>query len=182
MAVLAQDAGHELADLHIRLDGVDVDDIVRAGFVGFETGAEGEVDMQAVGVAAHEVHYGQRTLGDEQGGIVDMYLAVVVHEMVFVQPREIVGLGHAVAVGLFGEPALQDGAEKGGGLLPRLEECPLAHLGLGLAVVILRRQLSRIGAAETGVVYLAADGAGVFDEGWFDFCHDAYRCCMLPVT
>ena len=70
-----------------------------------------------------------------------------------------------------GEAALQDGAIVGRGGLPRLEECPLAQMSLRLAVVVFGGQLAGIGAAEAGVVNLTADSAGVFDEGWFDFCH-----------
>ena len=136
----------------------------------------------AVGTAAGELHHRQWATGEEEGGIVDSDGAVCVHEIVFVEPREVVGLGHAVLVGFTGEAALQDGAEEGGGGLPRLEECPLAQLGFGLAVVVFSRKLARIGAAKTGVMYLATDGAGVLDKGGFDFCHNACSCCMLPST
>lgn len=59
--------------------------------------------------------------------------------------------------------------------MPCLEECPLAQLRFRLAVVVFRRQLARIGPAEAGIVYLTADGAGVFYQGWFDFCHKFVR-------
>lgn len=98
--------------------------------------------------------------------------------MVFVEAREVVGLGHAVFVGFLSEAALQDGAEESRGGLPRFEECPLPQLGFRLAVVVFRRKLARIGAAEAGLVYLTADGAGVLDEGGFDFCHYACSCCI----
>lgn len=99
-----------------------------------------------------------------------MHHAVFIHETVFVQPREIVGFGQSLAVCLFGEAALEDDAEEGGGLLARLEECPLPQLRFRLAVIVLRWQLARIGASEAGVVNLTADGARVFDERWFYLC------------
>ena len=136
----------------------------------------------AVGTAAGELHHRQWATGEEQGGIIDVDGAVCVREMVFVEAREVVGLGHAVLVGFLGEAALQDGAEEGGGGLPRLEECPLAQLGFGLAVVVFSRKLARVGVAEADVVYLAADGAGVLDKGGFDFCHNACSCCMVSST
>lgn len=178
LAVLPPDAGHQHTDFHLWRDDVDMDDIVGAGFGGIEAGAEGEFDMQTVDTAAGELHHGQWATGEEQDGIVDMDCAVCVHEMVFVEAREVVGLGHTVFVSFLGESALQDGAEEGGGGLPRLEECPLPQLGFGLAVVVFRGKLARIGAAEAGVVYLAADGTGVLNEGGFDFCHNACSCCI----
>lgn len=178
LAVLSPYAGDELADFHLRRDGVDVDDIVGAGFGGIEAGAKGEGDAKAVGSVASELHHWQRATGEEEGGIVDANGAVFVHEMVFVEAREVVGLGHAVFVGFLSEVALQDGAEEGGGGLPRFEECPLPQLGFRLAVVVFRRKLARIGAAEAGVVYLTADDAGVLDEGGFNFCHYACSCCI----
>lgn len=45
LAVLPPDAGDELADFHLRRDGVDMHHIVRAGFGGIEAGMEGEGDM-----------------------------------------------------------------------------------------------------------------------------------------
>ena len=167
---LALDAGHEDADVGIGGDGVDVHDVVGTGFV-LQVGEEGEVDMETVGMEAVGVDGGQRATGKDQGGVVDVDLAVAVDEVVFVEAREVVGFGESLGMGFLGEAALEDGAEEGGGVLTRLEEGPLAQLGFGLAVVVFRRQLARIGLAEAGVVYDAADGAGVFDDGWFDFCH-----------
>lgn len=164
-------AGDELADFHLWGDGVDIDDIVGAGFGDIEAGTEGEFDMQAVGMVTGNLHFRQRSAGKEQGWVVDADGAVFVHEMVFIEARKIVGLGHAVFVCFLGEATLQDGAEKGGRGLSHLEESPLAQLSFRLAVVILRWKLARIGAAEAGVVYLTTDGAGVFDEGWFYLCH-----------
>lgn len=167
---MALDAGHEHADVGIGGDGIDVHDIVGTGFI-LQVGEEGEVDMEAVGTDAAGVDDRQWATGKDQGGVVDVDLAVAVDEVVFVEAREVVGFGESVGMGFLGEAALEDGAEEGGGMLTRLEESPLAQLGLGLAVVVFRRQLARIGLAEAGVVYDAADGAGVFDDGWFDFCH-----------
>ena len=178
LAVLPPDAGDELADFHLRRDGVDMHHIVRAGFGGIEARTESKFDMQTVDAAAGELHHGQRATGEKQGGIVDADGAVCVHEMVFVEAREVVSLGHAVLVGFFSKAALEDGAVEGGGGLPCFEECPLTQLGFGLAVVVFRRKLARIGAAEAGVVYLTADGAGVLNEGGFDFCHNACSCCI----
>ena len=178
LAVLPPDAGHQHTDFHLWRDDVDMDDIVGSGFGGIEARTESKFDMQTVDAAVGELHHGQRTTGEKQGGIVDADGAVFVHEIVFVEAREVVGLGHAVLVGFLGEAALQDGAVEGGGGLPRLEECPLPKLGFGLAVVVFRWKPARIGAAKAGVVYLAADGAGVLDEGGFDFCHNACSCCI----
>lgn len=155
-----------------------MDDIVGAGFGGIEAGTKSKFDMQVVDAAVGELHHGQGATGEEEGGIVDADGAVFVHEMVFVEAREVVGLGHAVLVGFLGEAALQDGAVEGGGGLPRLEECPLTQLGFGLAIVVFRWKPARIGATEAGIVYLTADGAGVLDEGGFDFCHNACSCCI----
>ena len=167
---MALDAGHEHADVGIGEDGIDVHDVVGTGFI-LQIGEEGEVDMEAVGMDAVGVDDRQWATGKDQGGVVDVDLAVAVDEVVFVKAREVVGFGESVGMGFLGEAALEDGAEEGGGVLARFEEGPLAQLGLGLAVVVFRRQLARIGLAEAGVVYDAADGAGVFDDGWFDFCH-----------
>lgn len=173
---LALDAGHEDADVGIGGDGVNVHDVVGTGFV-LQVGEEGEVDMETVGMEAVGVDGGQRATGKDQGGVVDVDLAVAVDEVVFVEAREVVGFGESLGMGFLGEAALEDGAEEGGGVLTRLEEGPLAQLGFGLAVVVFRRQLARIGLAEAGVVYDAADGAGVFDDGWFDFCHGVSFWC-----
>ena len=170
MGGLALDAGHEHADVGIGGDGIDVHDVVGTGFV-LQVGEEGEVDMEAVGTDAVGVDDGQWATGKEQGGVVDVDLSVAVDEVVFVEAREVVGFGESVGMGFLREAALEDGAEEGCGVLARFEEGPLAQLGLGLAVVVFRRQLARIGLAEAGVVYDAANGAGVFDDGWFDFCH-----------
>ena len=167
---LALDAGHEHADVGIGGDGIDVHDVVGSGFV-VQVGEEGEVDMEAVGMDAVGADGRERAMGKNQGGVVDVDLAVAVDEVVFVEAREVVGFGESVGMGFLGEAALEDGAEEGGGMLACREEGPLAQLGFGLAVVVFRRQLARIGLAEAGVVYDAADGAGVFDDGWFDFCH-----------
>lgn len=167
---LALDAGHEHADVGVGGDGIDVHDVVGSGFI-LQVGEEGEVDMEAVGIDAVGADGGERAMGKNQGGVVDVDLAVAVDEVVFVEVREVVGFGESVGMGFLGEAALEDGAEEGGCMLARLEEGPLAQLGFGLAVVVFRRQLARIGSAEAGVVYDAADGAGVFDDGWFDFCH-----------
>lgn len=113
LAVLPPDAGDELADFHLRRDGVDVDNIVVAGLGGIETGTEGEGDAKAVGSAAGKLNYGQWSAGEEQCWVVDADGAAFVHEMVFVQPRKIVGFGHAVFVGLLGKATLQDGAIEG---------------------------------------------------------------------
>lgn len=51
--------------------------------------------------------------GKKQGGIVDADGAAFIYEMVFVEAREIVGLGHAVFVRLLSKAALQDGAVEG---------------------------------------------------------------------
>ena len=142
MAFLPLHAGDELADFHLWGDGVDVDDIFGMGFGCIEAGTEGEGDAKAVGTAAGKLNYGQRAAGEEQGGIVDADGAVFVHEMVFVESRKIVSFGHAVFVCFLGEAALQDGAIEGRRGLPRLEECPLAQLGLRLAVVIFSRKLA----------------------------------------
>lgn len=64
-AQLPLDAGDKFADLYIELDGVDVDNIVGAGFGGIEAGAEGEGDAKAVGMATGELHHGQRSAGEE---------------------------------------------------------------------------------------------------------------------
>lgn len=170
MGGLALDAGHEHADVGIGGDGIDVHDVVGSGFV-VQVGEEGEVDMEAVGMDAVGADGRERATGKNQGGVVDVDLAVAVDEVVFVEAREVVGFGESVSMGFLGEAALEDGAEEGGGMLARREEGPLAQLGLGLAVVVFRRQLTRVGLAEAGVVYDAADGAGVFDDGGFDFCH-----------
>lgn len=176
---LALDAGHEHADVGIGGDGIDVHDVVGSGFV-VQVGEEGEVDMEAVGMDAVGTDGGERAMGKEQGGVVDVDLAVAVDEVVFVEAREVVrssgsrgtpGFGESVGMGFLGEAALEDGAEEGGGALACREEGPLAQLGFGLAVVVFRRQQARVGLAEAGVVYGAADGAGVFDDGGFDFCH-----------
>lgn len=167
---LALDAGHEHADVGIGGDGIDVHDVVGSGFV-VQVGEEGEVDMKAVGMDAVGADGRERATGQEEGGVVDVDLSVAVDEVVFVEAREVVGFGESVGMGFLGEAALEDGAEEGGGMLARREEGPLAQLGFGLTVVVFRRQLARVGLAEAGVVYDAADGAGVFDDGGFDFCH-----------
>ena len=153
---------------------IDVHHVVGTGFGAIEAGMETDLDMKAVGMEILNEHLGQRAVGDQEGGIVDADLAAVVDEMLLVEVREVVGLGHPVVVCLLGEAPLEDGAEEGGGPLAGLEECPLPQLGFRLAVVVLSRQLARIGAPETGVVYLAAHGAGILDEGWFYLCHNAY--------
>jgi len=167
---MALDAGHEHANVGIGGDGIDVHDVVGTGFV-VQVGVESEVDMEAVGVDVAGADGGERASGKEEGGVVDVDLAVAVDEVVFVEAREVVGFGEAAVVGFLGEAALEDGAEEGGGVLARLEEGPLAHLGFGLAVVVFRRQLTRIGSAEAGVVDDAADGAGIVDDGGVDFGH-----------
>ena len=122
LPVLTADAGHQLADLHLRLDGIDVDDIVGTGSVVTHIGTKNELYMEAVGMTAGDMHFGQRTLGDKQGGIVDMHFAVVIHEAVLVQTREKVGFGQPRGVSLLGEAVLEDDAEEGRGLLACLEE------------------------------------------------------------
>lgn len=92
MLSLSFNAGDKLADFYLRRDGIDVDDIVGADFWGIETGSEGEVDMQAVGTAAGKLNHWQRSAGEEQGRVVDADGAVFVHEMVFIEAREVVGL------------------------------------------------------------------------------------------
>lgn len=167
---LALDAGHEHADVGIGGDGIDVHDVVGTGFVVL-VGVEGEVDMEAVGVDVADADSGERATGKEEGGVVDVDLAVAVDEVVFVEAREVVGFGEAAVMGFLGEAALEDGAEEGGGVLARLEEGPLAQLGFGLAVVVFGRKLARVGSAEAGVVDDAADGAGIVDDGGVDFGH-----------
>ena len=85
LAVLPPDAGDELANLDLWGDGVDVDNIVWAGFGGIEAGSESEGDAKAVGSAAGELHHRQGTTGKKQGGIVDADGAVFVHEVGFVE-------------------------------------------------------------------------------------------------
>lgn len=167
---LALDAGHEHADVGIGGNGIDVHDVVGSGFV-VQVGEEGEVDMEAVGMDAVGADGRERAMGKEQGGVVDVDLAVAVDEVVFVEAREVVGFGEAAVMGFLGEAALEDGAEEGGGVLARLEEGPLAQLGFGLAVVVFGRKLARVGTAEAGVVDDAADGAGIVDDGGVDFGH-----------
>lgn len=171
-AVLSADADHQHTDFCQWRDGVEVHHIVGTGFISIKVWQEDNLDLQAVGVTAGDVDLRQRATGDAQGRIVDVDNSIVVHKLFFVQAREVVGLGHPVGVGLFGKPTLEDGAVKGGGLLPRLEECPLAQLRFGLAVVVLRRQLTRVSTTKTGIVYLPADGTGVLYDGWFYLCHN----------
>ena len=72
LAILPPDAGDKLADLHIELDRVNVDDIVGTGVAGSQTWVEFQLDMEAVGrefpllpsVAGQELHPTDKTRGE----------------------------------------------------------------------------------------------------------------------
>ena len=100
-----------IADVGIGGDGIDVHDVVGTGFV-VQVGVESEVDMEAVGVDVAGADSGERATGKEEGGVVDVDMAVAVDEVVFVEAREVVGFGEAVVVGFLGEAALEDDAEE----------------------------------------------------------------------
>lgn len=58
LACLTLHAGDELTDFLLRRDGVDVDDIVGAGFWGIEAGTEGEGYTKAVSTTTGKLHHG----------------------------------------------------------------------------------------------------------------------------
>lgn len=134
LTLLSTDAGHELAYLHLRLYGVDVDHIVGTGFALFGVGVEDDFYVQAFRTEIFDVHDRQRTTSDKQMGIVDVDFAIVEHEATFVEAREVVGFGQPFVVRLFGKASLEDDAEEGGRSLPRLEEGSLPLLRLRLLV------------------------------------------------
>ena len=125
---LAFYTGHKHAYFGLRGDGIDVDDIVGTGFVGGGVGGEGQLDVETIGVASGEGDRGQGTNCELQGGVVDGDFAVGIGEALFVEARELVGLGVALAMGVLGEAALQHGTIEGCGLLGGLEDGALAQL------------------------------------------------------
>lgn len=172
---LAFNAGHKHAYFSLRGDGIDVDDIVWAGFVGGEVGVESQRDVEAIGVASGKCDRGQGTNRKLQGWVVDGDFVVGIGEALFVEARELVGLGMSLAMGIFGEAALQQGTIEGCGLLGGLEEGALAQLRFRLAVVKGLCLTADELLAEAGVIYQFADFAGIRTEGWVGLCHSV--CC-----
>ena len=164
-------AGHELADLHLELDGIDEDHIVEVGMIGSDVGLELKLHMQAIDMAIGKIHAGYRAGGENQAGIVDMNRAVGVGEALLVDAGELVVLDMPVGVGHLGEATLDDGAEDGGGVLHGLEERTLPQLCLR-PVVSERRSLAAAELlAEAGIVDTVADGTGLLNDGWSYLCH-----------
>ena len=56
-------------------------------------------------------------------------------------------------------------------MLHGLEECALPQLRLRLVVVERRCLAAAELLAETGIVDTVADGACLFNDGWFHLCH-----------
>ena len=124
--------------------------------------------MEAVGrdlprlpavAAREELHAADKTGGEQQSGIVDMHLAILIEEMLLVEVGELVVLDVAVAVGFLGEAALDGGAKERVGVLHGFEEGTLPQLRLRLTVVDLRRTAAAEGLPEAGVVDAVADDA-----------------------
>ena len=130
--------------------------------------------------ARKKVHSSDKAGGEQQTGIVDADGAVFVCEALLVEVGELVVLDMAVLVGFFGEATLDDGTEERRGMLHGLEEGTLPQLRLGLLVVDLHRTATAEGLAETCVIDAVTDGAGLFDDGWFDFGHCSY--CIVPLV
>lgn len=99
-------ASHQHADFGLRGDGINVDDIVGAGFVGGGVGVEGQRDVETFGVASCESDRGQGTNRELQGWVVDGDFAVGIGEALFVEARELIGFGMSLAMGVLGEAAL----------------------------------------------------------------------------
>lgn len=163
--------GHELADLHLELDGIDEDYIVEVGMIGSDVGLELKLHMQAIDMAIGKIHAGYRAGGENQAGVVDMHRAVGVGEALLVDFGELVVLDMPMGVGLLGEAALDDGAEDGGGVLHGLEERTLPQLRLRLVVGERRSLAAAELLTETGIVDTVADGTGLLNDGWFDLSH-----------
>lgn len=169
-------AGHKLADLNLVFDSIDEYHIIGIGRIDVDTGVELEFHMQSIDAATGKLHPGDRASGEQQARKVDMYHTVVVGEAMLVYAGELVVLDMPVGMSLFGESALDGGPEDGGGVLHGLEECPLPQLCFQLVV---GERFSPVAAklfAETGVEDAVANGACLFDEGWFHLCHS------IPIT
>ena len=143
--------GHELANIHLELNGIDEDYIVGIGMSVAVTGVELKLYMQAIGMAIGKIHAGYRAGGENQAGIVDMHRAVGIGEALLVYFGELIVLDMPMGVGLLGEAALDDGTEDGGGVLHGLEERPLPQLRLRLVVGERRSLAAAEPLAEAGV-------------------------------
>lgn len=152
-----------------------MDDIVGTGFVGGGVGVERQRDVETSGVASCESDRGQGANRKLQGGVVDGDFAVGIGEALFVEARELVGFGVALAMGVLGEAALQQGTIEGCGLLGGLEDGSLAQLRFRLAVVKSLCLTADELLAEAGVIYQVADFARIRTEGWVGLCHSV--CC-----
>lgn len=167
-------AGHELADLHLELDGIDEDHIVEVGMSSSDVGLELKLHMQAIDMAIGKIHAGYRAGGENQAGIVDMHRAVGVGEALLVKLGELVVLDMPVGVGLLGEAALDDRAENGGGVLHGLEERSLPQLRLRLVVVERHGLAATELLAKASVEDTVADGTRLLYDGWSDLCHNIF--------
>lgn len=168
------DTGHHMTDLQLELDGIDKDYIVGIGMIDVAASVELKLYMQAVDMTTGKVHDSNRTGGENQAGIVDMHRAVGIGEALLIDSGELVVLYMLVGVSLLGEAALDDGAEDGGGVLHGLEERTLPQLRLRLVVVERLGLAAAELLAKASVKDTVANGACLFDEGWFDLCHNVF--------
>lgn len=157
-------ASHELANLHLKLDCVDVDDIIQTGKAGIQAWVESKLYMETVGHTLGGLHSGNRTSGEDQARIVDANLAVVKDKALFIEAGKLVGFGMPVAVGFFGETSLQYGAEERRGVLHSLEEGSLPQLSLRLGVFERFCPVATVVFAKTFVIDAIVNGADLFDK------------------
>ncbi len=156
--------GYELADLHLKLDSVDVDYIIRRGMASIRAWVESKLHMKTVGATLDGLHPSYQTRGEQQARIVDAHLSIFKDEVMLVEAGKLVGLGMPVAVSFLGEASLQYGAEERRGVLHSLEEGPLPQLGLRLEVFERLCPVAAVVFAETFVIDAVVNGADLFDK------------------
>lgn len=171
-------ASHQLADLHLKFDGIDKYYIVRIGMTDANVRVKIKLHMQAIDIAIGKPHRGHRTSREQQARIVDTYHALLISEAPLVEAGELVVLDVPMTMSLLGEASLDGGAEEGGGMLHGLEKGTLPQLPFRLFVGERFGLAAAELLAEAGVIDTVADGARLFYNGWFDFGHIS-ECIIL---
>ena len=107
---LALDAGDKFAYFDVRLDGIDVHNIIGAGVAVVETRGEVPLNVQAVAVEFYAIHAGDGASGEQKAWVVNADDTVLVNEALLVDVDELVVLDASVAVCLAGKATLDGGA------------------------------------------------------------------------